>query len=131
MSPQSIFVSYNLYPPAETPQPTAGPSSQPVPSSATFSFPIPPPSLKTKASTLSATTQYYTSASAALLASQGTLNEKLTYWKDAIGDREKAKEDVGAVGFGRGKAMMMSNEVIGEMKNGQEQEGSSEEEEEE
>lgn len=59
------------------------------------------------------------------------LNEKLTYWKDAIGDREKAKEDVGAVGFGRGKAMMMSNEVIGEMKNGQEREGSSEEEEEE
>ncbi|KIR62349.1 hypothetical protein I312_103081 [Cryptococcus bacillisporus CA1280] len=129
MSPQSIFVSYNLYPPAETPQPTAGPSSQPVPSSATFSFPIPPPSLKTKASTLSTTTQYYTSASAALLASQATLNEKLTYWKDAIGDREKAKEDVGAVGFGRGKAMMMSNEVIGEMKNGQDQ-GSSEEEEE-
>lgn len=45
-------------------------------------------------------------------------NEKLIYWKDVIGDKEKVKEDVGVVGYGRGKVMMMSNEVIGEMKYG-------------
>ncbi|WWD19505.1 hypothetical protein CI109_103966 [Kwoniella shandongensis] len=121
MTPKTITITYNLFPPSSTSQPTAGPSAQPVASSSSFTFPIEPTSssmtAQNAASTSgSATSQYYASASPALLQAQTTLNETLTYWKDAIGDAEKSKEDLGKVAHGKGRATMMSLAVNGEFK---------------
>ena len=41
---------------------------------------------------------------AAVRDAQRVLNETLTVWKDAIGDREKAKEDLGQVAYGHGRS---------------------------
>jgi hypothetical protein len=42
---------------------------------------------------------------------QTQLNDALTIWKDAIGDREKSKEDPGKIAHGQGKvARMMQDE---------------------
>lgn len=45
--------------------------------------------------------------SAGVRQAQAKLNEVLTVWKDAIGDREKSKEDPGVIGYGQGKASKM------------------------
>ncbi|KAK8853091.1 hypothetical protein IAR55_003792 [Kwoniella newhampshirensis] len=118
MSGKMIEITYNLFPPSSTTQPTAGPSSQPVPSSSTLTFPVvsSPQSSHDSTSVTSPTSQYYASASPALLKAQTSLNEVLTYWKDAVGDAEKLKEDSGKVGHGKGRATMMSLAVNGEFK---------------
>ncbi|WVQ84867.1 hypothetical protein IAT38_007030 [Cryptococcus sp. DSM 104549] len=124
MTSKAISISYTLQPPQGTAQPshphdpTTDSPATPIPATSTLLFPIPTlpasPTTPTK-SQLSATTQYYTTTSAALLAAQTALNGVLTGWKDAVGDAEKGKEEA-AAGFGRGKAMVMSERVNGEMK---------------
>jgi hypothetical protein len=49
--------------------------------------------------------------------------ENLSPWKDAIGDLEKMKEDPGKPGFGRGKASMMSEGVMDEEEDSEDDEG--------
>ncbi|WVQ72965.1 hypothetical protein IAR50_002527 [Cryptococcus sp. DSM 104548] len=112
-SPRHITITYSLTPPPTTPLPPSSPA-HPIPTSNTLSFPIAPPS-PLKIPYISATTKYYTSTSASLLSAQAVLNEKLSYWKEAIGDGEKDKEAGEGKGYGRGKAMLMSAEVNGEM----------------
>jgi hypothetical protein len=53
---------------------------------------------------------YYTALLASLAEAKEKLNEDMTIWKDAIGDREKQKEAIAAGTKGQqgnGKAMMM------------------------
>ncbi|WVN84889.1 uncharacterized protein L203_100025 [Cryptococcus depauperatus CBS 7841] len=111
---RAIEVTYSLCPPSSTLIPVS--SSDPAPSSSAFSFPISP----NPYSNLSATTKYYTAASTSLLYAQAALNTELTLWKDAIGDGEKEKEDVGTVGYGRGKANLMSAKLTKEQESSEE-----------
>lgn len=77
----SITVTYTLHPPSGV--------TTSVPVSDTLSFPSQP------------------NDSGALRLAQAKLNAILTEWKDAIGDREKTKEDPGKVAFGQGKIARM------------------------
>ncbi|EIW71563.1 hypothetical protein TREMEDRAFT_60486 [Tremella mesenterica DSM 1558] len=51
---------------------------------------------------------YYVSSSFAILQVQKKLNEVLTTWKEAVGDREKERENIGPVGYGKGRGARMS-----------------------
>lgn len=108
--PRTFKVEYALYPPLIEDQPTASGSKLP-PTSAQASYPITP-----SAAQRSETSTYYAALSLTLKTAQKALNEDLTLWKDALGDREKSKEDPGTVGYGRGKAAVMSEDVRGEIR---------------
>jgi hypothetical protein len=102
----SITLTYTLQPPSAVPIPST--------SSAQLDQNIPLALPNSSASTTTSQTQtqtktqtYYTALSTAVLEVQSTLNQHLTVWKDAIGDAEKPKEDLGKVGFGKGKAARM------------------------
>lgn len=98
MSSTAITLTYTLASPplkADAPQ---------IPASQTFTYPI-------SASGVYQTT--YASTSDAVLQAQRDLNEALTAWKDAIGDAEKAKEDLGKIEYGKGKAARMMQYAAG------------------
>ena len=59
---------------------------------------------------------------AAVRQAQAQLNQILTVWKDAIGDKEKSKEDPGVIGYGQGKAskMMQGKDSSSEEEDGDE-----------
>ncbi|OCF32202.1 hypothetical protein I316_06116 [Kwoniella heveanensis BCC8398] len=130
MSGKQITLTYALQPPASVPQPTAGPSSQPIPSSSEFTAAIPPsPSTASGSSSsfssqppltirtpTSDTARYYTDLTQSVREVQVQLNEILTGWKEAVGDLEKNKEDLGTVAYGRGRATVMSLTVNGEFR---------------
>jgi hypothetical protein len=97
----SITVTYTLQPPAGIAAPTDSPAQLERP------ITLPTQSSSDTTSTQGETKTYYSSLSSAVLEAQATLNQHLTAWKDAIGDAEKAKEDMGKVGFGKGKAARM------------------------
>lgn len=100
---KAITVAYALDPPSSIDAAAVG-----QPQSGELSFPIIP-----AAPTRSTTASYYTAASASLKEAQAKANEVFTAWKDAIGDAEKHKENVGKVGKGQGKAarMMAANKA--------------------
>ncbi|WRT70384.1 uncharacterized protein IL334_007382 [Kwoniella shivajii] len=118
MATKAVDLTYSLHPPSSVNPPTAGPSSQPIPSSSTLTFPVStsvsssdraldqlPPSIN---ESTSATSAYYQSLTVTIRQVQNTLNETLTQWKDAVGDSEKHKEDLGKVAHGQGRATVMS-----------------------
>lgn len=126
-SSRTFSVEYTLYPPPLENQPEASTSkippttakhAHPIVLSAdsdsdsnSVSVPVPVPG-----SERSETSTYYSALSLTLRKAQKDLNENLTSWKDAIGDREKSKEDPGTIGYGRGKAAVMSEDVRGELR---------------
>lgn len=130
-STRAFSVDYTLYPPpieSETEQPIASSSKLP-PKTANSSFPIPIPTFSANSQPQrsgSETSVYYSSLSLTLKQAQKELNDTLTLWKDAIGDREKSKEDPGTIGFGRGKAAVMSEDVRGEIRGQNQVEGEGE-----
>ena len=104
MPDQSINLSYSLRPPVGTVvAPVAGSSSrQPLPTDqVTFLFSHPTETPPTVA-------QYYGAAGIALVEAQRYLNQTLSLWKDAVGDREKDKENMGKVAYGQGRAARMT-----------------------
>lgn len=92
MTTRTITVTYTISPRDDISPPSETPPQQ------TLTYPVPSSSGYNKA---------YTALSTSVLAAQKDLNERLTSWKDAIGDKEKHKEDVGKVGYGKGKAARM------------------------
>ncbi|BEJ15921.1 hypothetical protein CspHIS471_0505260 [Cutaneotrichosporon sp. HIS471] len=86
----SITLAYTLDPPAGI--------TAPAPTKDEHSFAISPGAGRSN------TEAYYAAASAALKSAQAQANEVFTAWKDAVGDAEKHKENVGNVGKGQGKA---------------------------
>lgn len=100
-SSKSIVLSYAL---ADPPLKSAAP---PNPMTQETLFPIDTPANP------STYASFYASSSAAVLQAQRDLNEHLTAWKDAIGDAEKAKEDMGQVAYGKGKAARMMQYAAG------------------
>lgn len=114
----SITLTYTLQPPSSisTPSTSSAHLDQsiplPLPFSPSSATAAPSANVSTTKSTTQTQTQtqtqtYYTALSTAVLEAQSTLNQHLTAWKDAIGDAEKPKEDLGKVGFGKGKAARM------------------------
>jgi hypothetical protein len=107
MATPQIELSYTIHPPSQC-------KALDIPTQAeqSISIEIPPnPSNTTQ------TQVYYTATSNAVLQVQKDLNDILTGWKDAIGDLEKDKEDMGVVGFGQGRASRMmskESEVVNE-----------------
>jgi hypothetical protein len=59
----------------------------------------------------SRTSSFYSAVTLTLRQAQAHLNATMTAWKDAIGDREKSKEDLGNVAFGQGKASRMTGSM--------------------
>ncbi|CAD6582161.1 MAG: hypothetical protein TREMPRED_003227 [Tremellales sp. Tagirdzhanova-0007] len=104
-----ITLSYTIIPPADLNAADVKLGSILVPASAELTFPIP----AINSAPRSPTSAYYESASSALREAQSSLNDHLTPWKVAIGDREKSKEDLGKVGYGKGRAARMSAGVDG------------------
>jgi len=98
-SSKHIALSYNIIPPADVSSADVKIGPDPVPPSDHRVLPL---------LYASSTSAYYKSASSTLRELQRQLNESLTAWKDAIGDREKAKEDLGKVGYGKGRATRMT-----------------------
>ena len=98
-----ITFNYSIIPPAGVRPDDIKIGSVSVPPSAEQFFPI-----ASSSTSRSPTSGFYGSASTALREAQRSLNETLTPWKDAIGDREKAKEDLGKVGYGKGRGARMS-----------------------
>lgn len=96
----AISISYTLQPPSSI---STTSSSTPTHLKQSVPLTLPTSSPDTDVDTKT----YYTALSASVLETQATLNQHLTSWKDAIGDGEKAKEDLGKVGFGKGKAARM------------------------
>lgn len=96
----SVTVTYTLYPP-EGIAPSGG-SGSTTPSSSTARYPI-----TVSSSPTSTYLAYYSALSCTVLQAQKDLNESLTVWKDAVGDKEKHKEDPGKVAYGKGKAARM------------------------
>lgn len=93
-----IHVTYAVHPPADV----------------TPAVPAPSTETRTLAAQLAdrpSAREYYASASAALREAQVWLNDSLTVWKDAVGDKEKSKEDRGKVARGQGRAAVMSREA--------------------
>lgn len=105
-STPSITVIYNITAPMGM-RANLFTTAKPTHASAEIRCPI----TMTSASGQSRTSQYYEAASAAVLEAQANLNEILTTWKDAMGDREKAKEDMGKVAYGQGRASRMTAEA--------------------
>lgn len=86
----SVEIAYNIVPPSGTPQ------------------------VAETTSTISCSGQeqsHYAGVISALREVQQQLNARLTTWKDAIGDSEKSKEDLGVVGYGQGKASRASRDA--------------------
>lgn len=100
---KTISLNYNIFPPPGIDPADIKKDSRIVPPIAEISF-----SIKTASTSQSPTSTYYKSASIALRDAQSALNEILTPWKNAIGDKEKIKEDLGKVGYGKGRAARMS-----------------------
>lgn len=100
-SSKAISLSYKLYPPTEVNVSQVTINSEPIPTHYTTSIPI--------ESTSTSTSSYYEAASKAVLVAQKEMNDKFTAWKNAIGDTEKSKEDLGKIGYGRGKAARLMN----------------------
>lgn len=100
---QAITLTYTINDPPLKSDPPSIPANQ------TFTYP-------TSDSTSPSYSELYTATSAAVLQAQRDLNESLTAWKDAIGDAEKAKEDLGQVGYGKGKAARMMQYAAGREK---------------
>jgi hypothetical protein len=75
----------------------------------TLTYTVNPPSGVETATPTTDTLTFTSDAydSTAVRQAQAKLNEVLTVWKDAIGDREKSKEDPGVIGYGQGKASKM------------------------
>lgn len=122
-STKAFSVEYTLYPPPiDSEEPIASGSKLP-PKSANSSIPIPIPTSTESQRPGSETSKYYSALSQTLKQTQKELNDNLTLWKDAIGDREKSKEDPGTIGFGRGKAAVMSEDVRGEIRGQNQPEG--------
>jgi hypothetical protein len=98
-SSKSISLAYSLHPPQAIT--TATPKEN------THDYPIESSSsqLPAKPTGISA---YYAAALPQLRNAQKALNEDLTVWKDAIGDLEKPKEDIGKVGYGQGRGARMA-----------------------
>ncbi|ORY34765.1 hypothetical protein BCR39DRAFT_514564 [Naematelia encephala] len=94
-----LAYTYSLSPPTQASVPPD------VPQTSYMTFPL---VATDKISTTSATSRYYQSASSALRGLQANLNATLTAWKDAIGDLEKAREDLGQVKRGMGRATRMT-----------------------
>jgi hypothetical protein len=116
-SQRSISVAFDLHPPSGLPASsnTDAIETQPLATSSKMTYtitPTPPSASSSSSSSRSETSVYYTALSERLQTAQLELNEKLTKWKDVIGDKEKMKEDPGTPGFGRGKASMMSEGVM-------------------
>lgn len=86
----SVQITYNIVPPTGTPQVAE--------TSSTVSCSGP-------------TESHYAGVISALRDAQQQLNARLTTWKDAIGDSEKAREDLGTVGYGQGKASRASRDA--------------------
>lgn len=112
---QSIAISYVLHPPSEMQSETISHAGQPVLIKADILFPI-----ATDSHGHTNTSGFYQQASITLRDAQRTLNEILTAWKDAIGDKEKTKEDLGKVtpGMGRATRMTAGVDVHGKSING-------------
>ena len=104
---KNITLSYTIIPPADLSAADVKLGNIPVPATAEHTLPIP----AINSSSRSPTSTYYESASLALRNAQRFVNEHLTPWKDAIGDREKSKEDLGKVGYGKGRAARMSASI--------------------
>jgi hypothetical protein len=100
-SAKAIVLSYAL---SNPPLKTAAPQN---PMTQEISFPM----ITLESSSTYAS--FYASSSAAVLQAQRDLNEHLTAWKDAIGDAEKVKEDMGQVEYGKGKAARMMQYAAG------------------
>lgn len=103
MASKIISFTYSLDPPAGIDESAVG---QPKSGEHSFTIEPAPP-------TRSATASYYTAASASLKEAQVKANEVFTAWKDAIGDAEKHKENLGKVSKGQGKTarMMAANKA--------------------
>jgi hypothetical protein len=106
-SSMAITVTYNLNPPTSINPTKVLSNNKQIPTSSTSLHPLNPASTSG-----SETSQHYAALGPALIESQRVLMESLSGWKDAIGDAEKAKEDPGTPGFGRGKAALMSEGVM-------------------
>jgi hypothetical protein len=105
---RSLHLSYSLAPPTDIDPSSVVIDTRPVPTTASVSLPI---DTTGSPSTKSPTASYYDSASETVRRAQQHLNEALTAWKDAIGDREKPKEDMGKVAYGKGRATRMTVEA--------------------
>lgn len=123
LPPKTFSVSYELHPPADLPEQPEASGSRPrpalPPTSATLTYPVEPRTNVTNSTgrgPATETSAHYTVLGETLRKAQKELNDTLTLWKDAIGDKEKSKEDPGTIGYGRGKAAMMSEEVRGELR---------------
>ena len=101
---KQLEVRYTVIPPDDLDSAIVTFGTTTVPARGEQSFYISPPS----SSSHSPTATYYETASSVLKEVQQSLNEQLTAWKNAIGDREKHKEDLGKVEYGQGRAMRMS-----------------------
>lgn len=122
-TPKAFKVSYTVHPPPDTTE--QAPSALPLPPTSSSSrFDVAPSS---NAKDESNTSAYYAALGPVLRTAQKELNDTLTAWKDAIGDKEKSKEDPGTIGFGRGKAAMMSEDVRGELRAQDEEDGDDDE----
>lgn len=95
-----ISITYAINPPD-----SLNPGDVPLPRSAKLSHALPAASAESSASPTAA---FYAAASIAVRAAQKDLNERLTVWKEAVGDREKDKENVGKVAWGQGRGARMS-----------------------
>ena len=95
-----ISITYSINPPEGLKT-----ADVPLPPSAEFSHAFPAASAESSASPTAA---FYAAATVAVKAAQKDLNERLTVWKDAVGDREKDKENVGKVAWGQGRGARMS-----------------------
>ncbi|GFZ52366.1 hypothetical protein JCM24511_10139 [Saitozyma sp. JCM 24511] len=105
---RALHLSYSLAPPTDIDPSTVVIDAKPVPTTASVSLPL---DTTGSTSTQSPTASYYDSASETVRRAQQHLNETLTAWKDAIGDREKYKEDMGKVAYGKGRATRMTVEA--------------------
>jgi hypothetical protein len=96
----SVHVQYHIIPPVGV-QLSSGATQ--VPPQGTIDI-----SLEQSHGSHSRTASHYANSSAAIRQLQIQLNDALTPWKDAIGDKEKAKETVGVISYGNGRASRLS-----------------------
>ncbi|RSH86558.1 uncharacterized protein EHS24_004827 [Apiotrichum porosum] len=104
----AVSFTYTVAPPAGTPEATF--NGSPVPTSSTITAPVAPAAAASDSR--SPTDAFYAAAAPALRAAQLDLMDALSSWKDSVGDREKAIENV-KVEKGKGKAarMMMATKA--------------------
>jgi hypothetical protein len=103
VSTTALQITYALSPPE---------GITPLNASTSGTLNYPPPSTSSSQSPSSISTKdFYASTSAAVLQAQADLNAVLTLWKDAIGDKEKHREDLGVVPHGQGRAVRMTKGI--------------------